>query len=800
MAPINGLYGIESAEDGSISVWNSGDLFGAIDVALFILVIGGFLGVTMSTGAIQAGIARIVDRLRGRESWLIPILMVVFAIGGTTFGMAEESLAFYALIVTVMIAAGYDSLVGASILLLGCGIGVLASTINPFATGIASGFAGTSLDEGLIGRLVILIVGIAIGIIFVMRYAARVKADPSRSLVFDMKESNEQHFHAQEDGASGEAKMTGAQKAVLTVFILAFAVMIYGVIPWEDLGIGLPTLWWWFPEMTASFLFFSILIGIVGRMSESSFTSTFVDGCRDLLGVALIIGIARGITVIMTNGLITDTVLSWAEQAVAGLGGAAFVNLMYLLFLPLSFLIPSTSGLATVAMPIMAPLAGFADVPPELVVTAYQSASGLINLVTPTSAVVMGGLAIARVGYGTWLKFVWPVLHPAGNTYDGRADRLHLRSMSSSEGVSVTDEKPTAATSDLAWHALTTDEALERQKVTPEAGLSAAEVTRRQSEYGLNKFADAPKEPRWRAFLRQYTDPMQIVLLIAGIVSLFIPSQFATGVLLIGLTLFNAALGLSQEGKASASVAALQTMMVVKTKARRDGSLVEVPMEQLVPGDIVNIEAGDLVPADSRVLTSATLEIDESALTGESVPVPKQVAPVAADSALGDRVDLAFMNTQVTRGAGTILVVKTGMETEVGHISGMLQVAKDEVTPLTKQLNSLTNQILIIAGVSLAGIDRYRAVARHAILRAVPDGSGIFGVRDSDRSAGRCHRRPCERHPDAGRGRRHREAAPFGRNARLDKCHQLGQDWHADAQPDDRRADGRRGPAIRDHG
>ncbi len=237
--------------------------------------------------------------------------------------------------------------------------------------------------------------------------------------------------------------------------------------------------------------------------------------------------------------------------------------------------------------------------------------------------------------------------------------------------------------------------------MTPEAGLSAAEVQRRQAEYGLNKFADAPKEPRWRAFLRQYTDPMQIVLLIAGIVSLFIPSQFATGVLLIGLTLFNAALGLSQEGKASASVAALQTMMVVRTKARRDGSLVEVPMEQLVPGDIVNIEAGDLVPADSRVLTSATLEIDESALTGESVPVPKQVAPVAENSALGDRVDLAFMNTQVTRGAGTILVVKTGMETEVGHISGMLQVTKDEVTPLTKQLNSLTNQILIIAGVSL---------------------------------------------------------------------------------------------------
>ena len=408
MAPINGLYGIESAEDGSVSVWNSGELFGAIDVALFILVIGGFLGITMKTGAIQGGIAQIVGGLRGRERLLIPILMIVFAIGGTTYGMAEESLAFYVIIITVMIAAGYDALVGASILLLGCGIGVLGSTVNPFATGIASEFAGVSIDQGLIGRIVILVIGTAIGIWFVMRYAARVKADPSASLVADKRAENEARFQtATQDGPT---QLTGRQSVVLILFFLAFALMIYGVIPWEDLGIGLPTLWWWFPEMTASFLLFSILIGLVGRMGEGEITSTFVDGARDLLGVALIIGIARGITVIMNNGLITDTVLNWAEVAVADLGGVLFINLMYVLFLPLSFLIPSSSGLATVAMPIMAPLASFADVPAQLVVTAYQSANGLLNLITPTSAVVMGGLAIARVGYGTWLRFVWPVL------------------------------------------------------------------------------------------------------------------------------------------------------------------------------------------------------------------------------------------------------------------------------------------------------------------------------------------------------------------------------------------------------
>jgi uncharacterized ion transporter superfamily protein YfcC len=410
MAPINGLYGVE-ATDGSISVYNSGELFGAIDVALFILVIGGFLAVTMKTGAIQTGIGRVVVGLRGRERLMIPILMTVFALGGTTYGMAEESLAFYVLVITVMIAAGYDSLVGASILLLGCGIGTLGSTINPFATGIASGFAGTTINEGFVGRLVILIVSLLVGIAFVMRYAAKVRADPSKSLVFSMKADNDSHFLAGTSTESSALALTGRQKAVLLLFFMAFVAMIVGVVPWSDLGINrIATRAWWFPEMTASFLLFAIFIGVVGRLGESGFTNTFVDGARDLLGVALIIGIARGITVIMNNGQITDTVLNWAEQTVSGLGGAAFVNLMYLLFLPLSFLIPSSSGLATVAMPIMAPLASFANVPAELVVTAYQSANGLVNLVTPTSAVVMGGLAIARVGYGTWLRFVAPLL------------------------------------------------------------------------------------------------------------------------------------------------------------------------------------------------------------------------------------------------------------------------------------------------------------------------------------------------------------------------------------------------------
>jgi uncharacterized ion transporter superfamily protein YfcC len=308
----------------------------------------------------------------------------------------------------VSISAVSAALTGAAVVLLGCGIGVLGSTVNPFATGIASGIAGISISDGLIGRLVILIAGLAIGIFFVLRYADRVRRDPSKSVVYDMKAENEARFRGESD--AGEVALTGTHKTILALFALAFVVMVYGVIPWEDLGIPLPTWWWWFPEMTASFLLFSIIIGLVARMAEGELTTTFVDGARDLLGVALIIGIARGITVIMNNGEITDTVLHWVERALGDTGEAAFAIVTFGLFLPLSFLIPSSSGLATLSMPITAPLAGFVGVSESLVVTAYQSASGLMNLFIPTSAVVMGGLAIARVPYGTYLRWVWPLL------------------------------------------------------------------------------------------------------------------------------------------------------------------------------------------------------------------------------------------------------------------------------------------------------------------------------------------------------------------------------------------------------
>jgi Ca2+-transporting ATPase len=274
--------------------------------------------------------------------------------------------------------------------------------------------------------------------------------------------------------------------------------------------------------------------------------------------------------------------------------------------------------------------------------------------------------------------------------------------MATTEGAPVKSHAA-AETPAEAWYSLAPAEVTGRLGVEPESGLSGSEAASRLASVGPNKFAEAAVEPRWRAFVRQYRDPMQIVLLVAGIGSLYPLKELGTGLVLLFLTLFNAVLGLRQEGKAAEAVEALQKMMIIKARVHRDGELVQIPAEQLVPGDIVSIEAGDVVPADGRLLSAATLEIAESALTGESLPVSKGVDSVeSTDTPLGDRTDMVYMNTNVTRGAGTFVVTSTGMATEVGHISHMLQGAEDSDTPLTIQLKKLTSQILFISGAAVA--------------------------------------------------------------------------------------------------
>ena len=395
LAPIVGLY------DPFEGVAN------AIDVALFVLIIGGFLLVVTKTGAIDAGIGGLLNALQGREIMMIPILMVAFALGGTSYGMAEELLAFYALIIPVFIRAGYDSVTGVAVILLGAGIGTMGSTFNAFATVIASNAAGVPFTDGLMLRVIILVAALAAGIAFVMRYASRVKADPARSIVADQREEHIAHFLKGETAGDGALPtLTTVRSVILILFALTFAIMLFGVI----------SLGWWMGEMSALFLGMSIVVYVVAKfdaetaMDEPTFVETFVNGARDLLGVALIIGVARGIVVIMDNGMITDTILNSLEGLFSGVGEVAFINTMLFVQVLLSFLVPSSSGLAVLSMPILAPLADFADVARPLVVTAYQSANGWVNLFNPTFAVVMGGLALGRVSYDRWLRFVWPLL------------------------------------------------------------------------------------------------------------------------------------------------------------------------------------------------------------------------------------------------------------------------------------------------------------------------------------------------------------------------------------------------------
>lgn len=371
----------------------------AIDVSLFVLIVGGFLGVVTATGAINTGVAQAMRKLEGREKWMIPIMMALFAAGGTTYGMAEETLAFYVLLIPIMIAAGYDALTGVAIIMLGAGVGVIGSTINPFSTAIASNAAGIAFTEGMPLRFVILALSWLAAVAFVMRYAERVRADPSHSLVAHMKEENEAHFLQKRAPVEGEA-LTGMQSVILVLFAATFVVMVWGV---SSQG-------WWMAEMSALFLAASIVIGTLGWLGEKAFTNAFVDGAQDLLGVALVIGLARGIVIIMDQGRITDTFLHTFEGWITGMSEVAFINALFGIEALMSFLVPSTSGLAVLSMPIMAPLSDFAGVSRDLAVTAFQTAIGITNLVAPTYAVVVGGLAIGRVPYNTWLRFVWPLL------------------------------------------------------------------------------------------------------------------------------------------------------------------------------------------------------------------------------------------------------------------------------------------------------------------------------------------------------------------------------------------------------
>ena len=370
-------------------------IYDTIEVILFVLFLGGFIGVFNSSGVLNQGVGYLAHRFKGREGILIIVLTTLMALGGTSFGMAEESLAFYPMLVPIFLAAGYDMMVPLAVILVGINVGTLASTVNPFAVIIASDAAGVDWTAGIIIRLVALGLCLVIGILYVIRYAEKVRKHPERSLVkgITIPEIYQNHSHIQVTHLSLGAKLQ------LTIFALTFVIMIIGVSQWE----------WWFLEMTALFLVSSVVIAFVQRVGEKPFVRHFLIGACDLLGVAFIIGIARGVSIILNEGQISDTLLYYATNMVGGMSPMVFLPVLMLVFAVLSFFIASSSGMAVLTMPIIGALASVVGVEGQSVVNAYLFGMGIMGFVTPTG-VILPSLAMVNINYNQWLKFSWPLI------------------------------------------------------------------------------------------------------------------------------------------------------------------------------------------------------------------------------------------------------------------------------------------------------------------------------------------------------------------------------------------------------
>ena len=392
----------------------------AIDVSIFIMMLGGMLAVINKTGALETGIKVLVHKLKGKEIWLIPILMTVFSVCGTTYGMLEETVGFYVLLSATMMAAGMDPLVGSAVILLGAGSGCLGSTINPFATGVALSALpkGITADNGFVILIAtfLWLTTLIVSILFVMSYAKKVQKDKGSTFLSLREQKNAEKAYGRFEDDKKEVKLSATQKITLILFALTFIVMIVGFIPWGEFNVTIFdkfTGWltgsslgnWWFYEAALWFLIMSIIIAIVNKLGEKGFVDAFVDGADDMIGVIMVIAIARGASVLMAETHLDNYIIFNAADFLRKLPELAFVPLNYLLHVVLSFLVPSSSGLATLSTPIIAPLAAELGYSVEVSIMTMVAANGLVNLITPTCGAIMGGLALAKVEYSTWFKW-----------------------------------------------------------------------------------------------------------------------------------------------------------------------------------------------------------------------------------------------------------------------------------------------------------------------------------------------------------------------------------------------------------
>lgn len=369
----------------------------ASDVIFLVLFIGGLIGIMNLTGAFDAGIIWMSKVLKGREYLLIILTTTLIALGGTTFGLAEETLAFIPILIPVFIAAKYDAMVGIACVFLGSSVGSMCSTTNPFAVIIASDSAGINWTSGLYGRVIMLCICTTIAILYILRYAKKVKNDASKSIIFDQKAAIEELFGSLNNNHT--SKLTPRLRIILFVFTISFVIMV----------IGVSMLDWWFTEMASVFFVGAILIGFIAQLNENEFVNAFSKGAGELLSVAFIIGIARGVSILMKDGCISDTVLYSTSTLTEGMNKGVFANSMFFIYNGLSFFIPSSSGMAVLSMPIMSPLADTVGIGRETIVNSYLYGMGLFGFINPTG-LILATLGIVKIGFDKWLQFVWPLV------------------------------------------------------------------------------------------------------------------------------------------------------------------------------------------------------------------------------------------------------------------------------------------------------------------------------------------------------------------------------------------------------
>ncbi len=422
LSPINGLYGIQNLETGHVGPFGAGVLFGSAQVFLFILAIGGFMTVVFRTGALDLGIAHLAHRFKTRGTMLIILLSVLFGVLGSVMSWSDETLGFYALMIPLMLSLGYDRMATVAVVTVAPFAGSIGATVNPFRIGVGSDAAGVELGDGLVLRVVLFVLVMIAVIGYTLRYANRVKADPASALVPHEPEDAELLAAADDDDL---APLSRTDIAVIGIVAFTFLLLVFSIVPWGSIlnntlvdpvtheTVTEAFSWelgWWLPELSALFVVMAILIGVVARLGQAELSSAFLRGVVDFTGPAVLVVVARAVSVLLTNSKTIDTVLNSMEGIVDGQSNVMFVLLLAIVSLPLSFLVGSGSAGMALVMPVLAPLGDFAGVDRSLIVTTYNSMGGILLLVLPTNALLIAGLGLARVSFDKYLRFVMPLV------------------------------------------------------------------------------------------------------------------------------------------------------------------------------------------------------------------------------------------------------------------------------------------------------------------------------------------------------------------------------------------------------